>query len=73
MPAHGAARRELIGLDAAGIIRSLEAQYRSLALTLKPHNVAEHCPQWFQDEPVRVESVKPLMTRTRKAAPTLID
>jgi SpoVK/Ycf46/Vps4 family AAA+-type ATPase len=68
-----AARGELVGLDAAGILRSLEAQYRSLALTLKPHNVAEHCPQWFQDEPVRVESVKPLVARTRKVAPTLID
>jgi hypothetical protein len=68
-----AARGELVGLDAAGIIRSLEAQYRGLALTLKPHNVAEHCPQWFQDEPVRVESVKPLITRACQTTSTLVD
>jgi ATP-dependent 26S proteasome regulatory subunit len=68
-----AQRGELLGLGAAEIIRSFDAQYRSLAVTLKPHNVAEHCPQWFQDEPLRVESVKPLLSRSRKAAPVLID
>jgi DNA polymerase III delta prime subunit len=66
-------RRELVGLEAGGIIRSLDAQYRSLALTLKAHNVAEHCPQFWQDEPVRVESVKPLITRARPALQSLIN
>ena len=70
---NSAAIGELIGIDSAGIIRSLEAQYRSLAVTLKPHNVAEHCPQWFEQEPLRVESVKPLKARSRKSPQMLID
>ena len=68
-----AERGELLGVVAAGIIRSITAQLQSLAVTLRSHNVAEHCPQWFQDEPVRVESVKPLIARSRRATPTLID
>ncbi len=58
----------LLGIDAQGVIRSLESQFRSLAATLRPHNLPEYCPQWFADEPLRVEHVRPLVARTRRPA-----
>ncbi len=59
---------ELVGIDAQGVIRSLESQFRSLAGTLRAHNLPEYCPQWFADEPLRVEHVRPLAGRTRRPA-----
>jgi hypothetical protein len=59
---------ELLGIDAQGVIRSLEQQYHSLSGTLRAHNLPEYCPQWFADEPLRVEHVRPLVNRTRRPA-----
>jgi SpoVK/Ycf46/Vps4 family AAA+-type ATPase len=59
---------ELVGIDAQGVIRSLESQYRSLAGTLRAHNLPEYCPQWFADEPLRVEHVRSLVNRNRRPA-----
>ena len=59
---------ELLGIDAQGVIRSLETQYKSLAGTLRAHNLPEYCPQWFADEPLRVEHVRPLIHRARRPA-----
>lgn len=56
----------LLGIDAAGVIRSLQNQYISLANTLRPQNLPEHCPQWFAEEPLRVEHVRPLVSRNRR-------
>jgi SpoVK/Ycf46/Vps4 family AAA+-type ATPase len=56
---------DLLGLDGAGIVRALHKQYQSLAGTLRPHNVREHCPEWFADQPVHVEGVVSLMRHSR--------
>ncbi len=59
---------ELVGIDAQGVIRSLESQFKSLSGTLRAHNLPEYCPQWFADEPLRVEHVRPLVNRARRPA-----
>lgn len=59
---------ELLGIDAQGVIHSLESQYRSLSGTLRAHNLPEYCPQWFADEPLRVEHIRPLVNRNRRPA-----
>jgi len=61
----------LLGLDAQGVIRSLDAQYTSLATILRPHNLPEYLPQWFAGEPLRIESVRPLR-RLRRPRSTLV-
>jgi hypothetical protein len=64
--------RRLQGIDAAGIIRALERQYYSLALTLRAHNVREYVPEWFADESVHVTNVRPLVKRSRAPRATMI-
>ncbi len=64
---------KLIGLDGAAVIRSLQKQYTSLASTLRPHNLREHCPDWFSDESIRVESVRPLTQSTRRSRMFALD
>jgi hypothetical protein len=59
---------DLLGIDAQGVIRSLESQFHSLSGTLRAHNLPEYCPQWFADEPLRVEHVRPLANRSRRPA-----
>lgn len=63
----------LLGLDAVAVIRSLQKQYTSLASTLRPHNLREHCPDWFSDESIRVESVRPLTQSTRRSRMFALD
>jgi SpoVK/Ycf46/Vps4 family AAA+-type ATPase len=58
----------LLGVDADAVIRALDAQYRSLAGILRPHNLPEHMPRWFAGEPLRVESVRPLRAARRPRA-----
>lgn len=57
---------ELLGLDADGIVRALQAYFSNLANTLRPHNLREHCPDWFAEEPIHVESVRPLTRQSRR-------
>jgi ATP-dependent 26S proteasome regulatory subunit len=57
---------ELVGIDGPGIIRALRDQFVSLAEALRPHNLREHCPEWFADEPIHVASVRPLVRRVRR-------
>jgi len=57
---------ELLGLDAEGIIRALQGHYATLATTLRPHNLREHYPEWFTEDSLRVEDVRPLVRRTRR-------
>src|SRR5262249_42689225 len=57
---------DLLGLDAAGIIRALHGHFNSLALSLRPHNLREHCPEWFTEEAIKIEDVRPLVRRTRR-------
>jgi ATP-dependent 26S proteasome regulatory subunit len=57
---------ELLGLDAEGIVRALQTYFANLASTLRPHNLREHCPDWFADEPISVESVRPLNRQSRR-------
>ncbi len=55
----------LLGLDADDIIGFLHRHFGSLAKTLRPHNVGEHCPEWFSAESLQVTSVTPLIDRVR--------
>jgi Cdc6-like AAA superfamily ATPase len=57
---------DLLGLDAEGIIRALQGHYATLATTLRPHNLREHYPDWFTEDSLRVEDVRPLVRRTRR-------
>jgi len=68
-----AAAGHLLGLDAAGVIRSLNKQFVSLAVILRPHNLREHCPDWFSDESMRVETVRPLATQSRRPRSLLVN
>ncbi len=63
---------ELLGVDGDGIIRALQAYFASLARTLRPHNLREHCPEWFTDEPIHVEGVRPLVRRNRTPRSLLV-
>jgi hypothetical protein len=63
---HSAEAGELLGLDGDGILRSLQEQFAALAATLRPHNLREHCPEWFGEESIRVEAVVPLLRQRRR-------
>jgi len=63
---------ELLGLDADAIIHALQSQYANLATLLRPHNLPEHCPDWFAGEPLRVESVRPLVHGARRPQSLLV-
>jgi hypothetical protein len=63
---HSAEAGELLGLDGDGILRSLQEQFATLAATLRPHNLREHCPEWFSEEMIRVEAVVPLARQRRR-------
>lgn len=56
----------LLGVDAEGIVRALQSYFSNLATTLRPHNLAEHCPDWFADEPIHIEHVRPLNQQSRR-------
>ena len=58
----------LLGLDADAVIGFLHRHYTGMAQTLRPHNIAEHCPEWFADEAPVVHNVVPLVRRNRRTA-----
>ncbi len=57
----------LLGLDADAVIGFLNRHYTGLAQTLRPHNMAEHCPEWFAEESPVIHNVVPLIRRNRRA------
>jgi SpoVK/Ycf46/Vps4 family AAA+-type ATPase len=59
--------RRLLGLDTGAVIAHLEAQFESIALSLRNYNIEEYLPTWFSDETVRVESVRAMPRRSKKA------
>jgi SpoVK/Ycf46/Vps4 family AAA+-type ATPase len=59
---------ELLGLDADDVVRFLARHFVNLARSLRPHNVADHCPDWFREEPEHVTNVVPLIQRSRPRA-----
>jgi hypothetical protein len=56
----------LLGLAASDVVSFLDRHFINLAHTLRPHNVAEHCPEWFSREPLHVSNVLPLVDRHRR-------
>ena len=56
----------LLGLDGAGIVRALQSYFANLASTIRPHNLREYCPEWFAEEPIHVEDVRPLTRHARR-------
>ncbi|HEV3255656.1 MAG TPA: ATP-binding protein [Gemmataceae bacterium] len=56
----------LLGLDGEAIVQALHAHFANLATTLRPHNLREHCPEWFTGDPIHVEEVRPLVRRMRR-------
>lgn len=63
---------ELLGLDAEAVIRSLQKQFEALARTLRAHNIEDYYPDWFTEETIRVEGVRPLVTHARRPRSALI-
>jgi hypothetical protein len=63
---------ELLGIDADDIIGFLHRHFNGLAHMLRPHNVAEHCPEWFAENSVSVSNVVPLASRSRRPAGLLV-
>lgn len=57
---------ELLGVDGEAVVRSLQAQFATLATTLRPHNLREHCPEMFTEESIRIDEVRPLVRRARR-------
>ena len=56
----------LLGLDGAGIVQALQSYFANLATTIRPHNLREYCPEWFAEEPIHVEDVRPLTRHARR-------
>jgi hypothetical protein len=56
----------LLGLDSGDVVKFLDRHFVNLAHTLRVHNVAEHCPEWFAREPLHVSHVVPLVDRQRR-------
>ena len=51
----------LLGLDVDDVVHFLHRHFVHLAKVLSPHNVAEHCPQWFENRSPHVTNVVPLL------------
>jgi hypothetical protein len=58
----------LLGLSANDIVQFLHRQFGHLAQTLRPHNVAAHCPEWFAEQSLQIVNVVPLLRRARRPA-----
>jgi hypothetical protein len=56
----------LLGLDADDVIAFLHEHYTGLPNVLSEANIAEHCPEWFADDAVRVTNVRPVTQRRRR-------
>jgi hypothetical protein len=63
---------ELLGIDGDDIVRFLHRHFTGLAHLLRPHNVAEHCPEWFAESSVAVANVVPLVSRNRRPVGLLV-
>jgi SpoVK/Ycf46/Vps4 family AAA+-type ATPase len=56
----------LLGIDGSGIVRALQSYFANLATTIRPHNLREYCPEWFAEEPIHVEDVRPMVRHSRR-------
>ncbi len=63
---------DLLGLDARDVIEFLHRHYSNLARTLRVHNIAEYCPQWFDNEGPSVRHVEPSSNAQRRPASLLV-
>jgi SpoVK/Ycf46/Vps4 family AAA+-type ATPase len=63
---------KLLGLDARDVIEFLHRHYSNLARTLRVHNIAEYCPQWFDNEGPSVRHVEPSSNTQRRPASLLV-
>ncbi len=63
---------ELLGLEAKDVIDFLHKHYFNLARTLRAHNLAEYCPQWFENEGPGVHRVQPVLNPERRPASMLV-
>jgi hypothetical protein len=62
----------LLGLDADDMVQFLDRYFSDLARTLRPHNIAEYCPEWFRDQSLHITNVVPLVQRRRNVASLLL-
>jgi hypothetical protein len=62
----------LLGLDVDDVIHFLHRHFVHLAKVLSPHNVAEHCPQWFENSSPHVTNVVPLLKAHTNPLSTLL-
>ncbi len=63
---------ELTGLDVDDVIHFLHRHFLHLARVLTPHNVAEHCPQWFEENSPHVTNVVPILKNHTPPLSTLL-
>jgi hypothetical protein len=61
----------LLGLDSDDVVSFLHRHFANLARTLRPHNLAEHCPEWFARENLHVVNVVPMHDEHRRPVTTL--
>ena len=56
---------KLLGLDAVDVVGFLHRHFTNLARTLRPHNLAEHAADWYENDRLNVQDVVPLVDRHR--------
>ncbi len=61
----------LVGMDVHDVLEFLHRHFAHMARTVRSHNVAEHCPEWFTDDSRFVNRVVPLLRRNRRSLTTL--
>lgn len=61
---------EMLGIDGDAVIGHLQKQFESLAVTLRPYNLEDYLPDWFTEETIRVESIRPLIRHPRRPRAT---
>ena len=62
----------LQGVDADDVIAFLDRHFLNLARLLSPQNIPEHCPQWFEDDPMHVVQIVPALKTRRRTAASLL-